>query len=1134
MMVTFVSQCEKNALKKTRRVLDAFADRIGDNTWQTLITQDGLNAVKKLLRKTATKSTAVSCHWIRSRSRSELVWVVGQKDKFNPQGIVPVNMTESSTHQYADQHQWSTINTISRAAQIAGLFHDFGKANVLFQDKINPDKKTPLFEPYRHEWISLRLFQAFVGDKNDRQWLEELSEVNADNTDDCFRDGIDKGFGKHPILSLPTFARLVAWIIVSHHRLPLLPSWQQGVTAPEFYDPKGSKKARDWLKNDFESRWNSYNCKDDDQKDRVEDNWSFADKALPYHSFKWRCRASDIASNTLKHFSQWYNEQTDYIHDNLFTSHLARLCMMLADRHYSSQSEITPEWRGRDYATYANTYGKEDHRKGLKQQLDEHLIGVAHHSQHIVDALVKLNHTLPPLPDTPHLTDKVNSKANPQATIEQFGWQDNAVKLAKKLGKGSRKQGFFGINMASTGRGKTIGNAKIMYALGQEAGRTRFSVALGLRTLTLQTGKSFQKDLNLNDEDLSIAVGGAAIKQLFDYAEEKNTEEKKTEQTQATGSESADEALDKEAYVHYSGDTSHSLSTWTEKDERINKLLHPPVLVCTIDHLIPATEGTRGGRQTAAMLRLLTSDLILDEPDDFGLDDLPALCRLVHWAGMLGSRVLLSTATLPPAQAYALFESYRNGWKQYAKANIPDWKGDICCAWFDEFTTSDDKQARISDLSAYKVQHNRFIKPRVKALAQRSAPNKHRKQWGDIAPIETDSEATPVEALAATIHTQMSRLHRQHCITKNNRSLSVGLVRMANIDPLVRVAKNLLTRDAPATHTTGDTCVHFCVYHSRYPLAIRNHIEQHLDTTLNRKNPDAIWNTETINRVMENHSQPHHIFVVLASPVAEVGRDHDYDWAIVEPSSMRSIIQLAGRVLRHRAIYPESPNVVLLDQNYKALGNTDVCFERPGFESKAKALQLGSTHISELLHSHQYQSINAIPRITLPDSKDNKPDRDNKYINLNGLEHKALAKQLFSGEKSARFWWDSEQTIKPYWCGEVQKQQRFRQSQKDEAYYLWLQDHHSKPYWRRYNEAAKPPTFGDNPGIEQAEPLTLGQGMHFWLDQSPETIYTTLAEDLDMELQEVSERFAELRATEHLNAVHEYEYHNQLGLYRRG
>jgi len=91
MMVTFISQCEKNALKRTRRVLDSFANRIGDNTWQTIITAEGLNAVQKLLRKTASKSTAVSCHWIRTRSRSEFLWVVGNKDEFDENGVVPVN-----------------------------------------------------------------------------------------------------------------------------------------------------------------------------------------------------------------------------------------------------------------------------------------------------------------------------------------------------------------------------------------------------------------------------------------------------------------------------------------------------------------------------------------------------------------------------------------------------------------------------------------------------------------------------------------------------------------------------------------------------------------------------------------------------------------------------------------------------------------------------------------------------------------------------------------------------------------------------------------------------------------------------------------------------------------------------------
>ncbi|WP_278932502.1 hypothetical protein, partial [Moraxella osloensis] len=77
MLVTFISQCEKKALNRTRRILDAFANRIGDNVWQTAITEDGLDTVKKLLRQSATKSTAVSCHRVRTRQRSELVWVVG-------------------------------------------------------------------------------------------------------------------------------------------------------------------------------------------------------------------------------------------------------------------------------------------------------------------------------------------------------------------------------------------------------------------------------------------------------------------------------------------------------------------------------------------------------------------------------------------------------------------------------------------------------------------------------------------------------------------------------------------------------------------------------------------------------------------------------------------------------------------------------------------------------------------------------------------------------------------------------------------------------------------------------------------------------------------------------------------------
>lgn len=169
MMVTFVSQCEKKALGRTRRVLDSFANRIGDNTWQTVITAEGLQAVKKLLRKTASKSTAVSCFWIRSRSRSEFIWCVGNKDKFNAEGIVPVNYTNkelflgeivmeelyaNTKQQPLEQHLFAVgyvaqrlckqlvdDDKLAQAVFVAGCWHDIGKIDHGFQAWLGKELK---------------------------------------------------------------------------------------------------------------------------------------------------------------------------------------------------------------------------------------------------------------------------------------------------------------------------------------------------------------------------------------------------------------------------------------------------------------------------------------------------------------------------------------------------------------------------------------------------------------------------------------------------------------------------------------------------------------------------------------------------------------------------------------------------------------------------------------------------------------------------------------------------------------------------------------------------------------------------------------------------------------------------------
>lgn len=163
MIVTFVSQCEKKSLKRTRRILDAFANRIGDNVWQTAITEDGLQTVKQLLRKSATKSTAVSCHRNKTRQLTEIVWIVGNKRKFNEVGVVPVNWTNNevfmdlpittaailanTNEQPLSQHLFAVgylgykiiekmqINNpkLAQATLIAGILHDIGKLDPQFQ-----------------------------------------------------------------------------------------------------------------------------------------------------------------------------------------------------------------------------------------------------------------------------------------------------------------------------------------------------------------------------------------------------------------------------------------------------------------------------------------------------------------------------------------------------------------------------------------------------------------------------------------------------------------------------------------------------------------------------------------------------------------------------------------------------------------------------------------------------------------------------------------------------------------------------------------------------------------------------------------------------------------------------------------
>lgn len=530
--------------------------------------------------------------------------------------------------------------------------------------------------------------------------------------------------------------------------------------------------------------------------------------------------------------------------------------------------------------------------------------------------------------------------------------------------------------MASTGCGKTLANGRIAYALADPERGARFSVALGLRTLTLQTGNAYRRLLALGEDELAIRVGGSASSALFEFF---------SEQAEESGSASSQQLIEEDGHVYFEGDfTGHPVLRRLGHDPGVRALLAAPVLVSTVDHLVPATEGIRGGRQIGPMLRLMSSDLILDEVDDFGLEDLPALTRLVHWCGLLGGRVLLSSATLPPSLVEGLYRAYRAGRSDYQRhRGEPGLRVDIPCAWFDEH---DRRHEDCPDAEGFREAHRRFATRRQERLARDSS-----RRRATLIGVENPSGRSLegiADDLAGGVLEQAANLHERHHTVdpRTGKRVSFGLVRLANIEPLVAVAEAMIKRGAPSGKR-----LHLCIYHSQFPALSRSAIEDQLDRALDRRDEWAVFDQPEIRAAIDAAPEPEQLFVVLGSPVTEVGRDHDYDWAIVEPSSMRSIIQLAGRVGRHRDIDCDTPNIHLLRTNVRAMMRPgEPAFRYPGFEDGDRWL-LKSHDLGELLRREEYEVVDARPRV-LP--------RENPMPNerLSDLEHARLERSLIPGD----------------------------------------------------------------------------------------------------------------------------------------
>lgn len=560
---------------------------------------------------------------------------------------------------------------------------------------------------------------------------------------------------------------------------------------------------------------------------------------------------------------------------------IARAGLIFADHVVSARS------RPGAAPLYANT-----HQGRLNQGLDWHLGEVAHTAGEAAFRIATLR--LPGLSE-----EAIEAISMPAEDNGPFSWQNRAADALTAFRGGSAKP-LLVFNMASTGCGKTRMNARAACCVNR--GEARFAVALNLRTLTLQTSDAYREQLGIGNDELACIIGDKVTLALH---ESRRMDEEDTDGNTPEpefGASSVEFAI------------PEWMEPFAEKKPYFRAVVGAPVLVSTVDFLIAAGMPHRQGHHVAALLRFADSDLVLDEVDGYDPNPLVAILRLVQLAALFGRNVICSTATLAEPVATAIHSAYRSG--AALRAALEGSPPCFGIAFIDDHTRPKVVEAgqQTDFLSLYR-EHVACMRPAFGRGRER------------IPYLQTLAERS-VPAWQAAVLSAVQRLHYSHAWAPvgSRARVSFGLVRVANIRPAIETARFL----AGAMPHARVAC-----YHSGDWVIQRFLKEKTLDHLLTRKH----GNGAIARYLEENHGAAiaeggDRPFIVVATPVEEIGRDHDFDWAVIEPSSTRSIVQTAGRVNRHRRVRIHEANVAILQFNYRyAQGNTTV-FCRPGFESE--------------------------------------------------------------------------------------------------------------------------------------------------------------------------------------------------------
>lgn len=774
--------------------------------------------------------------------------------------------------------------------QIAALFHDMGKATNLMQRKLRRSLTSPSFEAdaIRHEVFSAFVWDELFGGHDDAKLLAALAACTGADIDRVMRpvkkrllklhSDCRKADGNVPVRLAflendASIAMAVGHLILSHHRL----------------------------------------CEGSDNFLR------FTAGAHVRGDLDLNRDCLDIAPGA------------PYWHEPWFKDALLSGAALLRPGMIATTASL--EIGLRTALMFGDHMGSA--LKTLSAQAPDHLANTGNgrpmdslslHTQRVVEeagcAYGMLYEGLNDFRDLGQ-NDLPEQIAAPKGT-GRFKWQSHAAVSARHL-VATQEGGFFGCLFAGTGTGKTRGaptvlSAAVMADKIEGRRNLRATLGLGLRTLATQSAQEYVYDLGFDAGDVSMVIGQPPMTYEECAGGSAEGSESHVSLPNWLNVQMADQAELTQAITlppFYGRFINHT----GKRAANARKLIEPPVTVCTVDHLMSIADPARS-KHMLATIRMMSSDLILDEIDQYGPEDIAAIARLIYQVGASGRRVIIMSATMTCDIALTLHDTYARGWARYAaQTGMSDHVHLLCTG--DTVGSYRDNRTGAAAGSVISDCITHVLKDVTRADVLRKT---------EILP--------PVDGwddLVDQISTSCSQLHDENAVEVAGYNVSFGLARMTRISHTAALAVQL-----PAGEFSDRLRVKICL-HSNMPRVIRSWIEMRLKAALTRKGDMPNAGVEAFCREEGLFDQAARAglrdieIILISSPVVETGTDYDFDWAVLDPYSIRSLIQTAGRVRRHRSVH-DAVNVHVLGRPVAAMQGGRIAM--PGVETHQRAARV--------------------------------------------------------------------------------------------------------------------------------------------------------------------------------------------------